>query len=261
MRKRRYSSGQVERVLNELEVPEAYREPLPPSRGKREHVNVGGIYSEELSAEICERIAGGEQLVSILEDSHMPSIGTITRWKHAHPEFNQAYAAARARSIIDFGPLGGKPFVPFSKELAAEVCERIENGESITELCADLEMPSWRTICRWRRENPEFSSAYAQAREASAEACEHNAIREAEMAKSRETFAAAKVRSDIWKWTAAVRNPATHGNKLDAKVSIEIGLSDRLNAALARQIAGSVIDLKPDEAIYIGSDGPETAGS
>lgn len=57
------------------------------------------LYTPEVAAEICERIALGETLVSICKDEKLPSEQTVRRWcwegKPEHEEFRAAYARAR----------------------------------------------------------------------------------------------------------------------------------------------------------------------
>lgn len=134
--------------------------------------------------------------------------------------------------------------MPFSPERADEFLTRLEGGEGIHSICDDEHMPAWATICRWKREFPDFATRYSRARESSAESCEHNAIYEAGTAIDKDTAAAAKVRSDVWKWAAAVRNPKTHGDRIDATVTFTNGLADRLNAAMQR--SGRVVDVEPE---------------
>jgi len=38
------------------------------------------LYTEELAAEICRRLAGGESLRRICEDDHMPGASTVVDW-------------------------------------------------------------------------------------------------------------------------------------------------------------------------------------
>jgi len=52
-------------------------------------------YTEELAAEICARIAGGESLVGICNDAHMPHRDTVRDWLVHKPDFSGRYARAR----------------------------------------------------------------------------------------------------------------------------------------------------------------------
>jgi hypothetical protein len=53
----------------------------------------------------------------------------------------------------------------FTRERGFEICERLADGETLTEILLDKGMPAGSTVRRWRSENSAFRSAYAQARE------------------------------------------------------------------------------------------------
>jgi hypothetical protein len=59
-------------------------------------------YSEALAAEILEAVAVSPRSVGWLvrANPHWPSLATIHNWKHAYPEFRNAFAAAR-RMLAD----------------------------------------------------------------------------------------------------------------------------------------------------------------
>lgn len=62
------------------------------------------IYSEELTAEIIERMCEGESLRSICRDDNMPAMSSVILWKTKHPEFSIQYEAAmtsRAQHLFD----------------------------------------------------------------------------------------------------------------------------------------------------------------
>lgn len=52
----------------------------------------------------------------------------------------------------------------FAQEIADTICLRIAAGETLTEICKDLNV-SRVTVYRWTRAHEEFRNAYAQARE------------------------------------------------------------------------------------------------
>lgn len=61
----------------------------------RENGGRPSSYNREVAFEICERVASGETLSSISQDSHMPSVTTVYRWLHIHKTFAQSFAHAR----------------------------------------------------------------------------------------------------------------------------------------------------------------------
>jgi hypothetical protein len=118
----------------------------------------------------------------------------------------------------------GRP-LSYTPEVADELCERVEAGEPIKQICRDAGMPDWKTLLRWRRKVPEFATQYAHAREASAESLELAAIEESEKAVDSNTAAAARVRVDTLKWAAAKRHPRVYGERIDANISGALSLS------------------------------------
>jgi hypothetical protein len=52
----------------------------------------------------------------------------------------------------------------YSDEIAAVICDRLINGESLRAICADRAMPAKVTVCRWLARNAEFCDQYAFAR-------------------------------------------------------------------------------------------------
>lgn len=67
--------------------------------------------------------------------------------------------------VIYEGPIKrGRPSL-YSDELAAEICERVANGETLTEICQDEEMPARSTVTTWlMRGTGDFPDQYARAR-------------------------------------------------------------------------------------------------
>ena len=60
----------------------------------------------------------------------------------------------------------------YSDGIAARICERLADGESLRTICADEDMPSKSTVFAWLadEERGEFRTKYAYAREAQADA-------------------------------------------------------------------------------------------
>jgi len=53
----------------------------------------------------------------------------------------------------------------FTQDLAALICERIADGESVRTICADDDMPHKATVFRWLDAHEEFRDRYARAKE------------------------------------------------------------------------------------------------
>lgn len=119
----------------------------------------------------------------------------------------------------------GRPST-FTQEVADAICEAIEGGSTIREICAREEMPDWATIRRWLRSNDDFRTQYAHAREVSAAAMEERIFAEAETAVNSDSAAAVRVRIDALKWIMSKRAPKVYGDKqqIEAKVDAIINV-------------------------------------
>jgi predicted secreted protein len=53
----------------------------------------------------------------------------------------------------------------YAPEIAAEICERLSNGEPLRQICRDEHMPAWTSIYAWAAADKELSERIAQARE------------------------------------------------------------------------------------------------
>jgi len=53
----------------------------------------------------------------------------------------------------------------YTPELAAEICERLSDGEPLRQICRDEHMPAWTAIYAWAAKDKELSERIAQARE------------------------------------------------------------------------------------------------
>jgi len=54
----------------------------------------------------------------------------------------------------------------YTPELAAEMCERLSNGEPLRQICRDDRMPHWTQMYEWIARDPDLSLQVARAREA-----------------------------------------------------------------------------------------------
>jgi hypothetical protein len=73
--------------------------------------------------------------------------------------------AARSGKGAKEARAGGRP-ERYTVEIAAEICDRLANGETLTRICEDPHIPSRQTVTRWLADEskPEFLSRYAVAR-------------------------------------------------------------------------------------------------
>ena len=53
----------------------------------------------------------------------------------------------------------------YTPELAAEICERLSDGEPLRQICRDEHMPAWQKIYEWMAKDSNLSGAIAHARD------------------------------------------------------------------------------------------------
>jgi hypothetical protein len=83
------------------------------------------------------------------------------RKKRAEDERLKAEAEARAQKEFEEAlPLRNQ--LPYSDELAQEICERISAGELLIDICIELHMPTVRRANQWMRESPEFNTLFKE---------------------------------------------------------------------------------------------------
>jgi hypothetical protein len=105
---------------------------------------------------------------------------------------------------------GSVVHVHYTPKVAAEICERIANGDSWYRICNTGRLPSYRTLYTWRDRYPEFAEALAQAQEVSAHARFEKALAVAEDATAA-TVQADRLHVGTLKWHAERLAPAIYG--------------------------------------------------
>lgn len=134
----------------------------------------------------------------------------------------------------------------FSQELAEKICEQIAHGKSLRAICAEDDMPSTSTVCKWLNENQDFSEQYARARDRQAdyffeEIIEISDSVEAESA----SVAKARLQIDARKWAVSKLAPKKYGEKTELDVKSSDGSMTptvRLDAEEYRKIAKEVLE-------------------
>lgn len=147
-------------------------------------------------------------------------------------------------SVVSTTPLAPAPrqeLLPrkpneYTPELAAEICRRMSEGESVNSICRDPTMPRKPLVYAWLREIPEFMNHYARALEARAEHWAEEIVDIADdstndfmerqlpngkkvIAVDQENINRSRARIDARKWLLSKLMPKKYGDKLDVSVS------------------------------------------
>ena len=121
----------------------------------------------------------------------------------------------------------------YSTEMAENICDLVARGLSLRTICVKSDMPSMSTVCKWLKENPEFSEQYARAREEQADIFADEIIEIADAVEpDSAAVAKAKLQIDARKWRAAKMSPKKYGDKVEQQitgnlaVNVDVPLSD-----------------------------------
>lgn len=157
----------------------------------------------------------------------------------------------------------GRP-TDYTEELAADICVRLSEGESLKGICAGDDMPNRATVFRWLAVHEAFRDMYARAREEQADtladeivsisdeectmvrADKHPGVKADDEDGSLEVVfdstavARNRLRVDARKWVAAKLKPRKYGDKLALggadelpAIRFAVELSDEQLAAIA----------------------------
>ena len=122
----------------------------------------------------------------------------------------------------------GRPSL-FTEALAAEICRRLAEGETLRSVCRDKAMPDKATILRWLadKKKADFRERYVYAREMQADALFDEALEIADDASGdwavdkdgkkvldHENIQRSRLRVDTRKWAAGKMAPKRYGDKL-----------------------------------------------
>jgi Bacteriophage Sf6, terminase small subunit-like len=140
---------------------------------------------------------------------------------------------------VDQGPAkrkrGGQISV-YSQELAAEICRRVSNGETLREVCRTPGMPPESTVRWWYSHNLEgFAALYAQARQSQVEAWADELVAISQERDSEPNDR--RVRIDTKRWLMSKLVPKKFGDRIvhagdqDAPIQHVVGVLelDRLS--------------------------------
>lgn len=127
----------------------------------------------------------------------------------------------------------GRPPLPFDENAAEQILEAIAEGVGlVTFLKQRPDMPSYSTVMRWVRDNPEFAEMYTRARE---DMADHDADKIADVAedvaKGLIDPQAARVAIDAYKWSAGKRRPKRYGDKLEIENTGSVAVTHTLDVS------------------------------
>jgi hypothetical protein len=119
----------------------------------------------------------------------------------------------------------GRPSL-YSDAVAEIICERMINGENLTQICADPALPSRPTIYRWRAARPDFEAQCARGREALADYL-LDKIEALADATTEENVNSQRVKISTAQWRAEKMAPRLYGPRVNTEISGSAALDVR----------------------------------
>jgi hypothetical protein len=125
-------------------------------------------------------------------------------------------------------PRTGRPTLK-TPELCKEICERMAEGETLTNICRDADMPAWTTLHDWKQADESFRQALTRAREQQAEvwAEEIMSISDDDL-PTHEAIGRARLRMQSRQWLAGKYNPqfADKPTQVGVNVGVQVVLPE-----------------------------------
>lgn len=146
----------------------------------------------------------------------------------------------------------GRPST-YAPALAATICQRIANGETLSVICRDEGMPDRVTVFRWERAHDEFRNDLARAREAQALRWAEQILEIADdgtndfvatekgPAFNAEHVQRSRLRVDTRKWLLAKALPRLYGDKVDG----DLGSATNPIVVLLQQMQARALPVVP----------------
>lgn len=106
----------------------------------------------------------------------------------------------------------------YSQDVAAVICQRLTEGESLRKICADEAMPDRSTVLRWLESHEDFAAIHARARESQADYMD-DLILDTANASTPESSPADRVKIGAYQWRAERLKPKKYGPRLTAELT------------------------------------------
>jgi hypothetical protein len=200
------------------------------------------FYSEAMAAEIVRAVASGVSVRAFCAEPGRPHQATVRNWELRHPEFEAALRAAYRQVTVDQrwrdraaaealaarpAPVRGGSVSTYRRAVGEAICARLANGESLTSIGQDPEMPCYGTILEWVKRHPKFQDMYVTARQMQGDYL-FDEVRDVALAATKETVPVARLRFDVNRWQASRLAPRKYLERLVAAEEMaELGIGPR----------------------------------
>jgi hypothetical protein len=117
----------------------------------------------------------------------------------------------------------GRPNL-YTPALAAAICDRLADGESLRTICRDPAMPARDTVRGWLARDPDFAAQYARARSEQAHALAELAV---EIALAATDPQKDRLAFDALRWYASKLAPRIYGERVEVEQTVRAVVSDQ----------------------------------
>jgi hypothetical protein len=191
-------------------------------------------------------------------EKKIPDQDPLAPKKRGRPRGRPTKASTETHHFV-VGPNGKKIWVPkgtnpdhmpklvwpFSEVTCGFICQMVTEGKTIREISLTEGFPPKNVIDHWARKYPEFREDLRLARIARAEYY-HDEIIEIAHKTKKSTINEDRLKSEIFKWGAAVGDPDTYGNR--TKISGDPNAPLQLLVDTGVRRAEDLVTEKPVEA-------------
>jgi hypothetical protein len=144
----------------------------------------------------------------------------------------------------------GRPTLK-TPEMCAKICERMAQGETLTNICRDADMPAWTTVHDWKQADESFRQALMRAREQQAEvwAEEVKTLSDDEL-DTHEAIGRARLRMQSRQWLAGKYNQqfADKPTQIGVNVGVQVVLPEAERAKLIQRRDQALLANKGDKS-------------
>jgi hypothetical protein len=200
-----------------------------------------------------------DSLAQVLQETTKKLTPGISSRRH-NGVIAQSIPAIRKAAAAQMNRTTGKR-ARYTERVGKLICQRISNGETLVDICRDLEL-AFVSVMEWLDQEEKFGEAYRRARKSMAVNLVDELINKTGDLKSEDALAA-RVRSDVVKWVASKFNPEEFSDlkRIELKGEVNHKHTHELALEQKRRIAESWLISQEQEtalpAITAETTGPD----
>lgn len=200
----------------------------------------GRHFSEKVGNQIhvVDSVTGEPRYIFLASTNHTP-----TMWvERTLPSGNTCLVQENVDPVI----ASTREFA-FSPIIIDLLCSRlIQSGKGLTKICdTDEDMPSYTTLCAWRRTYPWIDERINQARRDRAERLRDEAIERVDAVTTKDEVSIASLQSEVRKWAAGV-DDGKYSPKAKVEATINVPTQIVVHTGVSKEPL--TINKEPDEA-------------